>query len=96
MLQERQAHQRNVQFTVPVGDEVLIDKEHTQLRSRVLLSLRCIGPRVHGAQHAPPRHPRQMAWRVRVFPEFNIERLWPKHRRPDRPTESGADGGQST
>ena len=50
LLQERQdqrkaehdAHRRNVQFAV--GDEVLLDTEHTPLPSRSLLSPRWMGP----------------------------------------------------
>ena len=59
LLQERQdrrkaeldAHRRDVQFAV--GDEVLLDTEHTQLPSRSLLSPRWMGPFKVLARTAP-------------------------------------------
>ena len=66
LLQERQArrkaeldaHRRDVQFAV--GDEVLLDTEHTPFPSRSLLSPRWMGrapsrySHAPGAEHLPP------------------------------------------
>ena len=82
LLQERQdrrkealdASRRDVQFAV--GDEVLLDTEHTPLSSRSLLPPRWMGPFRVLARTAPNKDlPRAATWRI--FPEFNDERLHP-------------------
>ena len=72
LLQERQdrrkaelnAHRRHVQFAV--GDEVLLETEHTPLPSRSLLSPRWMGPfkvltYLHRAEHLQRRRPSDLA-----------------------------------
>jgi hypothetical protein len=107
LLQERQdqrkaehdAHRRNVQFAV--GDEVLLDTEHTPLPSRSLLSPRWMGPFKILASPAPNTYRLDIPATWRTHPEFNVERLRPYLRRPDHlgedalvppPPVLGADG----
>ena len=110
LLQERQdrhkaeldASRRDVQFSV--GDEVLVDTEHTPLPSRSSRSLspRWMGPFKVLARTAPNTYPLDIPATWRVFPEFNVERLRPYFRRPDHlggdadagppPPQIGADG----
>ena len=108
LLQERQdrrkaeldASRRDVQFAV--GDEVLLDTEHTPLPSRSLLSPRWMGPFRVLARTAPNTYRLDIPATWRVFPEFNVERLRPYLRRPARlggdadvgppPPVPGADG----
>jgi hypothetical protein len=108
LLQERQdhrkaaldAHRRDVQFAV--GDEVLLDTEHTPLPSRSLLSPRWMGPFTVLAFTAPNTYRLDIPAAWRVFPEFNVERLRPYLRRPDSlggdagppPPVTSADGEQ--
>jgi hypothetical protein len=89
LLQERQerrkaeldAHLRDVQFAV--GDEVLLDTEHTPLPSRSLLSPRWMGPFTVLACTATNTYRLDNPAVWRVFPEFNVERLLPYLHRPD-------------
>ena len=89
LLQERQdrrkaeldATRRDVQFAV--GDEVLLDTEHTPLPSRSLLSPRWMGPFKVLARTAPNTYRLDIPATWRVFPEFNVERLRPYLLRPD-------------
>ena len=108
LLQERQdrrkeeldASRRDVQFAV--GDEVLLDTEHTPLPSRSLLSPRWMGPFRVLARTAPNTYRLDIPATWRIFPEFNVERLRPYLRRPDRlggdsdvgppPPAAGPDG----
>ena len=88
LLQERQdrrkaeldAQRRDVQFAV--GDEVLLDTEHTLLPSRSLLSPRWMGffKVLSRTAHHTYRLERPEAWRA--FDEFNVERLRPYRHRP--------------
>ena len=83
LLQERQdrrkealdASRRDVQFAV--GDEVLLDTEHTPLSSRSLLSPRWMGPFRVLARTAPNTYRLDLPATWRIFPEFNVERLHP-------------------
>ena len=89
LLQERQdrrkaeidAHRRDVTFAA--GDQVLLDTEHTPLPSRSLLSPRWMGPFTVLACTAPNTCRLDIPAALRVFPEFNVERLRPYLRRPD-------------
>ena len=81
LLQERQdrrkaeldASRRDVQFAV--GDEVLLDMEHTPLPSRSLLSPRWMGPFRLLARTAPNTYRLDIRATWRVFPEFNVKLL---------------------
>jgi hypothetical protein len=77
------AHRRDVQLAI--GDEVLLDTEHTPLPSRSLLIPRWMGPFTVLAQTAPNTFllDRDLPTTWRVVPEFNVERLRPYRRRPD-------------
>ena len=96
---ELDAHRRDVQFAV--GDEVLLDTEHTPLPSRSLLSPRWMGPFKVLARPAPNTYRLEIPATWRACDEFNVERLRPYHRRPDclggapgpPPPVPGADGG---
>jgi hypothetical protein len=108
LLQERQdrrkaeldAARRDVHFAL--GDEVLLDTEHTPLPSRSLLSPRWMGPFKVLARTAPNTYRLDIPATWRVFPEFNVERLRPYLRRPaglggdsdtgPPPPVAGADG----
>ena len=107
LLQERQdqrkaehdAHRRDVRFAV--GDEVLLDTEHTPLPSRSLLSPRWMGPFKVLAIPAPNTYRLDIPATWRTCPEFNVERLRPYLRRPEHlgedvlvppPPVVGADG----
>ena len=107
LLQERQdqrkaehdAHRRDVRFAV--GDEVLLDTEHTPLPSRSLLSPRWMGPFQVLAIPAPNTYRLDIPATWRTCPEFNVERLRPYLRRPEHlgedvlvppPPVVGADG----
>ena len=108
LLQERQdrrkaeldAARRDVHFAL--GDEVLLDTEHTPLPSRSLLSPRWMGPFKVLARTAPNTYRIDVPSSWRVFPEFNVERLRPYLRRPGHlggdedvgppPPVPGADG----
>ena len=89
LLQERQdrhkaeldATRRDEQFAV--GDEVMLDTEHTPLPSRSLLSPRWMDPFKVLARTAPNTFSLDIPATWRVFPEFNVERLRPYLRRPD-------------
>ena len=89
-LQERQnrckaeldASRRDVQFAV--GDEVLLDTEHTPLPSRSLLCPRWMGPFRVLARTAPNTCRLDLPAARRVVPEFNVERLRPYLRRAER------------
>ena len=89
LLQERQerrkaeldAHRRDVTFAV--GDEVLLDTEHTPLPSRSLLSPRWMGPFKVLARSAPNTYRIDIPATWRTFNEFNVERLRPYYRRSD-------------
>ena len=72
---ELDASRRDVQFAV--GDEVLLDTEHTPLPSRSLLSPRWMGPFRVLARTAPNTCRLDILATWRVFPEFNVERLRP-------------------
>jgi hypothetical protein len=85
---EQDAHRRDVQLAV--GDEVLLDTEHTPLPSRSLLSPRWMGPFTVLAQTAPNTYRLDLPPAWRVVPEFNVERLLPYRRRP---AHLGGDGG---
>jgi hypothetical protein len=104
LLQERQErrkaaadrHRRDVQFAV--GDEVLLDTEHTPLPSRSLLSPRWMGPFKVLARTAPNTYHLNIPATWRAFDEFNVERLRPYHRRrgaddpgPPAPDPAAAD-----
>ena len=90
LLQERQdrrkaeldASRRDVQFAV--GDEVLLDTEHTPLPSRSLLSPRWMGPFRVLARTAPNTYRLDLPATWPVFHEFSVERLRPYLRRPGR------------
>jgi hypothetical protein len=77
LLKERQerrkaeldVQRRDVRFAV--GDEVLLDTEHTPLPSRSLLSPRSMGPFTVLA--CPARLDLPSSWRV--FNEFHVDRL---------------------
>ena len=84
-----------------MGDEVLLDTEHTPLPSRSLLSPRWMGPSKVLARPAPNTYRLEIPATWRACDEFNVERLRPNHRRsnclggapgPPRPVP-GADGG---
>jgi transposase InsO family protein len=106
LLQEQQdrrkaaldARRRDVQLAI--GDEVLLDTEHTPLPSRSLFSPRWMGPFTILAQTAPNTYLLDLPPAWRVVPEFNVERLRPYRRRPDHlggdfgppPPIPGADG----
>ena len=106
LLQERQdrrkaeldAHRRDVRLAV--GDEVLLDTEHSPLPSRSLLSPRWMGPFKVLACPAPNTYRLDLPSSWRVFNEFNVDRLRPYVRRPahlggepDPPApDVGADG----
>ena len=77
---EYDAHRRDVRFAV--GDEVLLDTEHTPLPSRSLLSPRWMGPFKVLACPAPNTYRLDIPAGWRTFPEFNVERLRPYLRRP--------------
>ena len=78
---ELDAARRDVKFAV--GDEVLLDTEHTPLPSRSLLSPRWMSPFRVLARTAPNTHRLGIPATWRIFPEFNVERL-----RPYLPTTS--------
>jgi hypothetical protein len=108
LLQERQdrrkaeldAARRDVHFAL--GDELLLDTEHTPLPSRSLLSPRWMGPFKVLARTAPNTYRLDIPAAWRVFQEFNVERLLPYLRRPDSlggdagppPPVTSADGEQ--
>ena len=89
LLQERQhrrkaeldASRRDVQ--IAVGDEVLLDTDHTPLPSRSLLSPRWMGPFRVLARTAPNTYRLDIPATWRVFPESNVERQRQYLRRPD-------------
>ena len=87
---EPDAPRRDVRFAV--GDEVLLDTEHTPLPSRSPLSPRWTGPFRVLARNAPNTCRRDVPATWRVFPEFNVERLRAYLRRPDR-LGGGSDVG---
>ena len=60
------------------------DTEHTPLPSRSLLSPRWMGPFRGLARTAPNTYRLDIPATWRIFPEFNVERLRPYRRRPDR------------
>ncbi len=66
-----------------LGDEVLLDTEHTPLPSRSLLSPRWMGLFKVLASTAPNTYRLDIPAAWRVFPEFNVERLLPYPRRLD-------------
>ena len=66
---------RDVQLAV--GDEVLLDTEHTPLPSRSLLSPRWMGPCKVLARTAPNTYCVEIPATWRIFPEFNVQRLLP-------------------
>ena len=70
---ELDAHRRDVQFSV--GDEVLLDTEHTPLPSRSLLSPRWMGPFKVLARPAPNTYRLAIPATWRACDEFNVERL---------------------
>ena len=74
-------HRRDVQLAV--GDEVLLDTEHTSLPSRSLLSPRWKGPFKVLTRTAPNTYPLDVPATWRTCAEFNVERLRPYLRRPD-------------
>jgi hypothetical protein len=88
LLQERQdrrkaeldAHRRDVRFAL--GDEVLLDTEHSRLPSRSLLSPRWMGPFTVLACPAPNTYRLDLPSSWWWFNEFNVDRLWPYVRRP--------------
>ena len=87
-----------------MGDEVLLDKDHTPLLSRSLLSPQWMGPFRVLARTATNTCRLDIPATWRVFPGFNVERLRPRAylRRPDRlggesdvgppPPAAGPDG----
>ena len=68
--EELDASRRDVQCAV--GDEVLLDTEHTPLPSRSLLSSRWMGPFRVLARTAPNTYRLNIPATWRVFPEFSI------------------------
>jgi hypothetical protein len=88
LLQERQdrrkaeldAHRWDVRFAV--GEEVLLDTEHTPLQSRSLLSPRWMGPFKVLACQARNTYRLDLPFSWRVFNEFNVGRLCPYVLRP--------------
>ena len=96
------ARRRDVQFAV--GDELLLDTEHTQLPSLSLLFRRWMGPFMVLARPAHNTHRLKIPATWRACDEFNVERLRPYHRRPygiggapgPPPPVPGADAGRST
>ena len=83
-------------------EEVLLDTEHTPLPLHSLLSPRWMGPFRVLARTAPNTYRLDIPATWRIFPEFNVERLRPYLRRPDRlggdsdagppPPAAGPDG----
>jgi uncharacterized protein (DUF2249 family) len=72
---ELDTHRRDVRFTV--GDEVLLDTEHSPLPLRSLLSPRWMGPFKVLACQAPNTYRLDLPSSWRVFNKFNVDRLWP-------------------
>ena len=93
------AHRRDVQFAM--GDEVLLDTEHTPLPSRSLLSPRWMGHFKVLARQAPNTYRLEIPATWCACDEFNVERLLPYRRRTEGlccapgppPPVPGADGG---
>jgi hypothetical protein len=83
LVQERQdrrkaeldAHRRDERFAV--GDEVLLETEHTPLPLRLLLSPRWMGPFKVLACPAPNTYRLDHSSSWRVFNKFNVDRLRP-------------------
>ena len=73
--EELDSSRRDEQFAV--GDEVLLDTEHTPLPSRSLLSPRWMGPFRILARTAPNKYTLDIPATWRIFPEFKVERLRP-------------------
>ena len=72
---ELDAHRRDIQFAV--GDEVLLDTEHTQLPSRLLLPPQWMGPFKVLARPAPSTYRLEILAMWCSCDEFNVERLRP-------------------